>query len=589
MRVHNVRVGPDSENLFTDQYWQKLDIVLNALDNVIARQYTDSKCVLHEKPLFESGTLGTRANTVVVLPHKTPCYSEGATAGEGQGIAKCTLQNFPALPLHCIEWAREMFDENFVDGAQKANDFLENPQKWLDKNAQDENEQLDGLRTVKYWLSLMQGASLENCVRLAIEDFTKRYRNAIKDLTSQFPADARNIDSKTKADLGPFWHGHKRFPRVTEFDANNEQHLDYIFHAAAIYSSIFQIPEEKNKAVIHQIASKIAVPAWVASKKQIKLEEEKKEESMLSDDDYKEIMSLTKELSSFDVKKYKGLKPVDFEKDDDKNHHIDWITAATNMRSWNYFIEPSTRATCRMTAGRIIPAIATTTATITGYIQLEVFKHIMNIPLPDHRGCTLDLATNTFTVESLPDLIVKKDFLETVEDEKASDEFKKVYKKVQWRVLPATGVSVWNKLIINKGDLTFSQLIKDIETQFPGVKVESLFKKGVTEKDVKEGKGNNLFSALNPFAGQLAQMTNMFNATKNPALGKQVEQLKASFDAHAKKADENVMQKYLAVYGNLITPDRNYIQLDGTFINAANERVLLPSILYVFKQGSLKI
>jgi hypothetical protein len=96
-----------------------------ALDNMIARQYTDSQCVLHERPLFESGTLGTQANSVIVLPHKTSSYGEGAQAGEGQGIAKCTLQNFPALPLHCIEWAREMFDENFIDGAQKCLDFLE--------------------------------------------------------------------------------------------------------------------------------------------------------------------------------------------------------------------------------------------------------------------------------------------------------------------------------------------------------------------------------------------------------------------------------------------------------------------------------
>ena len=28
-RVHEVRVGPDTEDVFTDQYWKKLDIVLN--------------------------------------------------------------------------------------------------------------------------------------------------------------------------------------------------------------------------------------------------------------------------------------------------------------------------------------------------------------------------------------------------------------------------------------------------------------------------------------------------------------------------------------------------------------------------------
>lgn len=38
--------------------------------------------------------------SVICLPFKTPSYSEGAVAGEEQGIAKCTLRNFPSLDIH---------------------------------------------------------------------------------------------------------------------------------------------------------------------------------------------------------------------------------------------------------------------------------------------------------------------------------------------------------------------------------------------------------------------------------------------------------------------------------------------------------
>jgi ubiquitin-activating enzyme E1 len=31
VRVHEVRVGPDTENVFTDQYWKKLDVVINGM------------------------------------------------------------------------------------------------------------------------------------------------------------------------------------------------------------------------------------------------------------------------------------------------------------------------------------------------------------------------------------------------------------------------------------------------------------------------------------------------------------------------------------------------------------------------------
>jgi ubiquitin-activating enzyme E1 len=129
-------------------------------------------------------------------------------------------------------------------------------------------------------------------------------------------------------------------------------------------------------------------------KGQVELEETKKKagEEAISQDDYKEIESLTKYLSGVDVKKYGKIFPVDFEKDDDSNHHIDWITAATNMRAWNYHIEPSKHSTVRMTAGRIIPAIATTTAAITGFVQLEVFKYIMKAKFEAHRYVRLPLS-----------------------------------------------------------------------------------------------------------------------------------------------------------------------------------------------------
>ena len=89
LKTLETRVEPKSENVFDDTFWDGLDLVVNALDNAQARRYVDGKCILHQKPLFESGTLGTQANSVICLPHLTPSYSEGAVAGEEQGIAKC--------------------------------------------------------------------------------------------------------------------------------------------------------------------------------------------------------------------------------------------------------------------------------------------------------------------------------------------------------------------------------------------------------------------------------------------------------------------------------------------------------------------
>lgn len=39
------RVSPETENVFNDSFWEGLDLVVNALDNVNARLYVDSRLV----------------------------------------------------------------------------------------------------------------------------------------------------------------------------------------------------------------------------------------------------------------------------------------------------------------------------------------------------------------------------------------------------------------------------------------------------------------------------------------------------------------------------------------------------------------
>ena len=69
------RVGPETERFFDDEFFDKLNGVANALDNVDARIYMDRRCVYYRKPLLESGTLGTKGNVQVVIPHLTESYS----------------------------------------------------------------------------------------------------------------------------------------------------------------------------------------------------------------------------------------------------------------------------------------------------------------------------------------------------------------------------------------------------------------------------------------------------------------------------------------------------------------------------------
>jgi hypothetical protein len=63
--AHENRVGPDSEKIYDDHFFEEIDGVANALDNIDARIYMDRRCVYYRKPLLESGTLGTMGNIQV--------------------------------------------------------------------------------------------------------------------------------------------------------------------------------------------------------------------------------------------------------------------------------------------------------------------------------------------------------------------------------------------------------------------------------------------------------------------------------------------------------------------------------------------
>ena len=62
----------------------------------------DQRCVFFEKPLLESGTLGTKGNTQVIIPHLTESYSSSQDPPEKE-TPSCTVKNFPNQINHTIE------------------------------------------------------------------------------------------------------------------------------------------------------------------------------------------------------------------------------------------------------------------------------------------------------------------------------------------------------------------------------------------------------------------------------------------------------------------------------------------------------
>eukprot|EP01035_Chromulina_nebulosa_P019590 gene19590-25493_t len=93
---------------FSSSYFQKFNIVLNALDNVEARKHVNRLCLSAGVPLIDSGTTGFSGQVKPIIKGKTACY-ECFPKPTPKVYPVCTIRSTPDKPVHCIVWGKELF------------------------------------------------------------------------------------------------------------------------------------------------------------------------------------------------------------------------------------------------------------------------------------------------------------------------------------------------------------------------------------------------------------------------------------------------------------------------------------------------
>ena len=432
--VYSEKVCPEREDVFSESFFNSLTGVCNALDNVQARMYMDQKCVENRLSLLESGTLGTKGNTQVVIPHLTESYGSSADPPE-KSIPMCTLHHFPSRIEHTIQWARDIFQGLFFNVQENVNAFLSRPDFIEDLKKQNVSTQLEIISGIHSSLVTERAFSLEDCITWARQRFEEYFSNNIQQLLYNFPKDL--ISQTTGA---PFWSGAKKAPSPIEFDEENSLHMNFVLSAANLRAVNFGLKGTIDYNMIKNVLKDLVIPEF-SPKSNVSIPaneaEAKKQATNSGDDEQQKIDQLVSELPArSSLAGYRQI-PIEFEKDDDTNFHIDFITDCSNLRATNYSIPNADRHKTKGIAGKIIPAMVTTTAMVAGLVCLELFKLVQKKKLECFKNSYCNLAIPLFT------------FSEPLEPEKV-----KVREGWEW--------SLWDRFDI-QGPKTLGEILDEFE------------------------------------------------------------------------------------------------------------------------------
>uniref|UniRef100_A0A8C7NY01 SUMO-activating enzyme subunit 2 n=1 Tax=Oncorhynchus mykiss TaxID=8022 RepID=A0A8C7NY01_ONCMY len=105
---HDSIMNPD----YNVEFFRNFMLVMNALDNRVARNHVNRMCLAADIPLIESGTAGYLGQVTVIKKGLTECY-ECQPKPTQKTFPGCTIRNTPSEPIHCIVWAKYLFNQLF--------------------------------------------------------------------------------------------------------------------------------------------------------------------------------------------------------------------------------------------------------------------------------------------------------------------------------------------------------------------------------------------------------------------------------------------------------------------------------------------
>jgi len=380
---YNQKVCKETENIFSDEFYEKQDIIISAVDNFEARRYLDNQSTFYNIPFLECGTIGTSGTSSIIIPKQTTCFND-ISDEDNIEIPICTIKSFPSQIEHCIAWSQDYFKEFFEQNIIDLNELIDNQDIFFKKIDKEIELKIikEKLLDLKSLIEVYIYKDYNKLLKYALNKFNQLFYENILDLLNKFPYDYKDENGFS------FWGGSRRMPNFIKFDLNDHLCLLFILSFIQIYQKI--LFDKKNEINLEELKKNI-----------IKIKSEDEDNMINTLSERNEIEKIKNELKSLiSETKIKTFNSEIFDKDKEDKSQSNFLYSCTNLRARNYKIEEEEIEKIILIAGKIIPAIISTTATISGLVSLQIYIIPQTNNIYYFRSIGFEMKTNIYSISS---------------------------------------------------------------------------------------------------------------------------------------------------------------------------------------------
>ena len=378
-------VNKKTENIFNKEFFEKQKAVILAIDTFEGRTYISELCEKYNIPYFNCGTDGPYANVEAFIPGKTEKSSY--PTNYKKIIPPCTLKMFPSSINHCVLWTLNHFEKYFNKNIINAKTMQNDINKFYEEMdlISDLRKKLNKIKRIFKIFKYSQKKNFGELVKYSIKKYFKFFIYNINDLLLFYPPDKISKETGLK-----FWTGNKIIPHPLEFDANDNFCIEFIKSFSCLLANCLNI-DIKNINIDDYIKEYLkSFKPKVPKKKTF-------ENTAYYQEKIKQLkLNINSYIKNNNIKI--KFKPIQYQKDSIDENENNYIYYSSSLRANNYNIPLLEKMKIKIIAGKIMPALITTTASISGLLALQLYVLCQNNNVKNFRIGLIDFSDNTLSL-----------------------------------------------------------------------------------------------------------------------------------------------------------------------------------------------